>query len=132
MNLKRVLNVNGITIMCDLPVVTYQTVLANRSDIVLHEKGEKACLLIDIAILDDSNINTKETKKLSNYKNLENEFSRTWKGRTKIVPVIIAALGTFTKGLEKNLQLLSGDPLAVELQTNTLISTAHIIGTVLG
>ena len=33
-----------------------------RPDIVLHEKGEKACLLIDIAVLDDSNINTKETE----------------------------------------------------------------------
>jgi len=96
MNLKRVLNVNGTTIMWDLPVVTDQTRLANWPDIVLHEKGEKACLLIDIAILDDSNINTKETEKLSKYKDLENEVSRMWKGRTKIVPVIIEALGTVT------------------------------------
>jgi hypothetical protein len=31
----------------------------------------------------------KETEKLSKYKDLENEVSRMWKGRTKIVPVII-------------------------------------------
>jgi hypothetical protein len=82
--------------MWDLPVVTDQTVIANRPDIVLHRKGEKACPLIDIAILDDSNINTKETEKLSKYKDLENEVSRTWKGRTEIVPVTIGALETIT------------------------------------
>ena len=118
--------------MWPLPVVTDQTILANWPDIVLHEKGEKAWLLTDIAILDDSNINTKETEKLSKYKDLENEVSRTWKGGTKIVPVIIWALGTITKGLDKNLQLLPDHLLAIELQMNTLISTAHITGKVLG
>jgi hypothetical protein len=76
MKLKRVLNVNGTTIMWDLPVVTDQTILANLPDIVLHEKGEKACLLTDIAIPDDSNINTKETEKLCKYKVLEIKVSR--------------------------------------------------------
>jgi len=118
--------------MWDLPVVTDQTILANRPNVVLHEKGEKACLLNDIAILDDSNINTKETEKLSKYQDLENEVSRMWKGRTKIVPVIIGALGTITKGLDKNLRLLPYHVLAIELQRNTLINTAHIIGKVLG
>jgi hypothetical protein len=62
---------------------------------------------------------------------LENEVSRTWKERTKIVPFIIGALGTITKRLDKNLHLLPDHLLAIELQTNTLISTAHIIGKVL-
>jgi hypothetical protein len=44
-------------------------------------------LLIDTAIPDDSNINTKETEKLSKYKDLEIEVSRMWKVRTKIVPI---------------------------------------------
>ena len=44
-----------------------------------------------------------------------------WKVRTKIVPVIIAALGTTKKGLDQNLQLLPGH------QWVTLMSTAHSI-----
>jgi len=44
--------------------------------------------------------------------------------RKKIVPVIIAALGTVKKGLDQILQLLPGHRLAVELQI-TLISTTH-------
>jgi hypothetical protein len=41
-------------------------------------KKEKTHLLIDIAIPDDSHVNTKETEKLSKYKDLENAVSRMW------------------------------------------------------
>jgi len=50
--------------MWDIPVITDWTILANRSDIVLQDKKEKTCLLIDITIADDSNANTKETEKI--------------------------------------------------------------------
>jgi hypothetical protein len=70
-------------------------ILANRPDVVLHVKKEKTCLLTNIAIPGDSNINTQETEKLSQYKVLEIEFSRMWKVRTGIFPVIIGALETF-------------------------------------
>jgi hypothetical protein len=38
-------------------------------------KKEKTCLLIDIVILDDLNVNTNETEKLSRHKDLEIEVS---------------------------------------------------------
>jgi len=55
----RVVNVNGTTIMWDVMIITGQTVLVNRPDI-LCDKKEKTCLLITIAIPDESNFNTKE------------------------------------------------------------------------
>jgi len=73
--------------MWDVPVITDRTILANWPDTVLHDKKEKTCLLLDIAVPDDSNINTRETEKLSKYKHLEIKISRMWKVRTKIVPV---------------------------------------------
>jgi hypothetical protein len=68
---ERVINVNGTTIMWAIPVITDRTMLANQPDIVLHDKKEETCLLIDIAIPDDSSINKKETEKQSQYKDLE-------------------------------------------------------------
>jgi hypothetical protein len=58
--LERVLNVNGATIMWHVLVIRDSTRVANRSDIVLHDKIEKNCLLNEIAMPNDSNVNTKE------------------------------------------------------------------------
>jgi hypothetical protein len=89
-------------------------------------RKEKICLLIDVAVSDDSNFNTKETENLSMYEDLENDVSRMWEVRTKIVPVILGAL----ERLDQKLQLLPGQPSAIELQI-TLMSTANIIRKVL-
>jgi len=55
----------GTNIMCDVPAIADGTVLANRPDTVLHGKKKKTCTLIDTAIADDPNADTKETEKLS-------------------------------------------------------------------
>jgi len=80
--------------MWDVPVITDSAIIANRPDIVLHDKIEKNCLLNDIAMPNDSNINTTGTEKLSKYTDLEIGVSRMWKARTKVVPVITGALET--------------------------------------
>ena len=59
---ETVVNINGTTIIWDLQVVTGRKVLASRPNIELHDKKEKTCLLIDMAIPDDSNINIKKRK----------------------------------------------------------------------
>jgi len=86
--------------------------------------------VVNIAILDGLNINTKQTEKLSKYKDLEMQVSRMWKLRTKIVPIIIEALGTLKRDWIRTVKLLPGHLLALELQI-TLMSTAHIICKVL-
>jgi len=58
---ERVINVNSTTIMWDIAVITDWKILANQPDIVLHDKKEKARLLIDIAIPDGSD-NTKDQR----------------------------------------------------------------------
>jgi hypothetical protein len=118
--------------MWDVPVFTDRTIMAYRPDRVLHDKKGKTSLLIDIATPDGSNVNRKEIEKLSKYKDLEIEVSRMWKVRTKIVSVIIGALGTIKKGLDKDLQLLPHHLSATGLQKVTLKGTAHFIRKVLG
>ena len=90
-------------------------------------KKKKTCLLIDIAVPDDSKFNIEETEKLSRYKDLDIAVSRMWKVGTKFVPVIIGALGKIQKGSDQNLQLLPGHRSATEPQWVTLMSTVHSI-----
>ena len=59
---------------------------------MLRDKQGKTSLVIDIATPNDSYVNKKETKKLSKYIELEVEFSRMWKVKTNILPVIVGAL----------------------------------------
>lgn len=95
-------------------------------------RKERIFLLIDRAISDDSDLNTKETENLSMHEDLETELSRMWEERTKIVPVIIGALVTIEKELDQKLQLLSDQPSTIGLQKITLISTANIIRKLFG
>jgi len=79
-----------------------------------------------IAIPVVSNVNAKENEKnKQGLTPVEIDVSRMWKVRTKIVPVIIGALGTIKKGLDKNLQVLPGHPSAIELRKITWMGTAH-------
>jgi hypothetical protein len=113
--------------MWDIRVITDRTIPANRPDVALHDKKENTCLLIDIATPSDSNINTKDTEKLSKYKDLDIEVSRMREVRTGIVPVIIGLLGTIKKRFYQNTQLFPGNPSVIELQKNTVLRAVHII-----
>ena len=48
-----VTTLNGATIMRAVSVSTDRTILANRPDILVHDKKEKTCLITDKAIPDD-------------------------------------------------------------------------------
>jgi hypothetical protein len=60
------------------------------------------------------------------------EMSRLWRVKTKTMPVTLGALGTIKQGLDQNLQLLPGHPLAIKVHKITLMGTTHIIHKVLG
>ena len=45
----------------------------------------------------------KESEKINNCLDLAGEITKLWNMKVKIVPIVIGALGTVPKGLEKNL-----------------------------
>ena len=49
---------------------------------------------MDIAVPGDSNVRQKETEKYEKYQDLAREIKRIWKSRTKVVPVVVGALGS--------------------------------------
>jgi hypothetical protein len=53
-------------------------VLASRPDIIIKNKKDKICLLIDVAIPPDRNVIQKETEKKLKYKNISIEIQRIW------------------------------------------------------
>ncbi|XP_074609279.1 uncharacterized protein LOC141863586 isoform X3 [Acropora palmata] len=90
---------DNITILWDMPIQTDREIKANRPDIVIKDKQEKSCLLIDMSIPTEKNTSVKVTEKLSKYKDLEIEIERMWGMKATTIPVVIGALGLIKKGL---------------------------------
>ncbi len=126
-----VVNTDECTIMWDKGVFTDLTISANRPDIIVHNKKDKMCLPIDVAIQVDHNVVEKENDKLIKYKSLGSDISRSWNTRTQIVPVVIGALGCIKKGFHRYLDQIPGKPSAFEAQKIVLCGTAHILRKVL-
>ena len=62
----------------DISIHTDRTIPANTPDIVLKNKKDKTCLLIDMTTPLDTNTLVKTTEKLTKYKDLEIEVERMW------------------------------------------------------
>ena len=111
----------------DMQVHTDKMIKANKPDIIIKDKQEKTCMLIDMAIPSDRNTSVKVAEKLSKYKDLEIEITKMWGLKTITVPVVIGALGVVTKGIKKHIDKIPGKINITELQNIALLGSSHIL-----
>ena len=107
-------------------VHTDREVATNRPDIILKNKKEKACTLIDVAIPAGRNGVQKEADKKLKYKSLCIEIQRMWNLKCTIIPVIIGATGIVTRSLRKNLEAVPGKHSIDSLQKTAILGISHI------
>ena len=105
------------TILWDMPIQTDKEIKANRPDIVVKNKKERTCQLIDMSVPIERNTSLKVTEKLSKYKDLEIEIERMWGLNTMTIPVVVGALGLIKKGMEKYISTIPGNIKIQELQS---------------
>ena len=79
-----------------------------------------------MSVPSDKNISAKEFEKPSKYKDLKIEIAKMWKMKTKIIPVIVGALGMIKKGTQKYFNEIPGNLSLAEIKT-VLNSIAHIL-----
>jgi len=94
---KPVYEEGDVTVLWNQAVHTNREVTSNRPDIVIKNKKEKTCTLIDVAIPADRNVVQKEAEKKLKYKSLCIEILRIWNLECTVVPVIIGATGIVTR-----------------------------------
>jgi hypothetical protein len=97
-----------VTVLWNQAVHTDREVTANRPDIIIKNKKQKKCTLIDVAIPADRNVVQKEAEKRLKHKILCIEIQRMWNLKCTIIPVIIGATGIVTRSLRKNLKVIPG------------------------
>lgn len=72
------------------------------------DKGQKTTVVIDVAILSDAIIRTKEHEMLEKFQGLKEKLERMWKVKSTVVPVVTGALGAVTPKLGERLQQIPG------------------------
>ena len=116
-----------MSLLWDFTIHTDKGVKANRPDIVIKNKKDKTCLLIDVAVPGDANVSAKEYEKKYKYKDLEIEIQRSWKMKTKVIPIVIGALGVISEDFLMYTKDVPGELCCKEMQKIALMGTAHIL-----
>ena len=115
----------------DRPVETTKVLEHNRPDVVVVDRKNKFWTLIDFSVPNDKNVLIKGEEKTKNYEDLAKEIRRIHKVKTKIVPIIVGALGVLPSNLEENLQILGMPYVKRSLQVSAIIGSAIILRKVL-
>ena len=86
---------------------------------------------MDFAVTADPGIKLKEREKKDKYLNLARELKKLWNMKVTIIPIMIGAFITVTKGLLKRLEDLEAGGQVETIQTTALLRTARILRRVL-
>ena len=108
-----VIKIETTEIWWDHTISTTTKIPHNRPDVVILNKEEKSCQVIDICIPLDTNVQLRQGTKRDNYVPLVDQLRRIYPGYTyRIIPVIIGALGTIPRQLNENLKEIGLSPQA--------------------
>ena len=61
---------------------------------------------MDFAVPADHSVKLKENEKMDKYLYLARELKKLWNMKVKVKPIVVGALGTVPKGLERGLENL--------------------------
>jgi hypothetical protein len=120
-----------VTILWNQQLQTDRTIPNSKPDIIIRDSGKGTCMLIDVAVSGDRNVIKKEAEKILKYKDLTVEIQRMWNVKTKVIPVVIRAIGTISKSFIKYVSYIPGKHEVKELQKTTILGTARILRKVL-
>ena len=118
-------------ILWDFSIQTDHVIEARRPDMIIVEKKNNKCQIIDFAVPFDTRVDEKEKEKIFKYQDLARELKKLWNKKVKVIPVIIGALGTAPKALPKRLKEIGIATRIVELQKTVLLQSARILRQVL-
>ena len=103
-----------------------------RPDIVVVNKKDSTCDIIDVAVPGDKRVNLKEIEKIENYRKLCREMKKIWQLKeVRVIPIVIGSLGTISNNFESWLEKLNLKSTIELMQKAALLGTAKIIRKVL-
>ena len=121
-----VLENNTHKLLWDFDIHTDHLISARRPDLIIINKKKRTCKIVDFTVPADHRIKLKECEKKDKYFNLAWELKKLWNMQVTIIPIVIGAFGTVTKGLLNGLEDLEVSGRVETIQTTALLRTARI------
>ena len=112
-------------------VVTEKVLEHSRPDLVVIDHVEKSWIIVDFSVPFDANVEMKEEEKMTRYAELATEVRRLHRVSTKVVPVVVGALGVVSRRLAGYLKVLGIPDVVGGLQTSAIVGTTAILRKVL-
>ena len=129
---KAAIESDEVKILWDFNIQCDHVIEHRRPDIVVVDKKEKSCQIIDIAVPGDLRVHTKEEEKIENYGDLKREVAVLWSlRRVEVIPVVVGALGAVTKRLENWIRRIGLKTKVSHIQKTALLGPARILRKVL-
>ena len=110
-------------LLWDFNIQTDYLIPARRPDLIIINKKKRTCKIVDFAVPADHRIKLKESEKKDKYLDFARELKKLWNMQVTIIPIVIDAFGTVTKGLLKGLEDLEVGGRVETIQTTALLRT---------
>ena len=119
-------------IFWDFAIQTDKEIEHRRPDILVIDKEQRECKIIDIAVPRDQNVKVKKLEKITKYQDLRLQVQKLWNVKATVIPVVVGALGTVSEELENYLKAIGILIVISSLQKAALLGIAFIFKRVLG
>ena len=86
-------------LLWDFNIQTDHLIAVKRPDlIIINKKKKRTCKIVDFAVPADHRIKLKECEKKDKHIDFARELKKLWNMQVTIIPIVIGAFGTVTKG----------------------------------
>ena len=113
--------------MWDFSIQNDHVIEARRPDLVVVDKKERICKIIDFAVPGDSRIEGKEKDKIEKHQGFTRELQKIWNVKVKIIPLVIGSLGAIPKQFGSRFKLIGITAGTGQVQKTVLLGAARIL-----
>ena len=124
---KPVLENETHKLVWDFEIQTDHKISARRPDLLIINKKKRTCRIVDSADPSNHRLKLKESEKRDNYLTLERELKKLFNMKVTVIPIVIGALGTVSKGLIQGLEDMKVRGRVKTMQTISLLRSARIL-----
>ena len=92
-----------------------------------NQQKKRTCQIVDFAVPADHRIKLKESEEKDKSLDLARELKKLWNMKVTVIPIVVGALGTVTKGLVKRPEDLEIRGRVETIQTIALLRSVYCI-----